>query len=98
MKAVQVVVQSRLGQRMSEASNPDTSTGVSWFNLAVKNDPEIMRETKLAMGGELPSPGMRLVCEISLKTPEGDSLVLEWWRMAVVVGGDPSVEYKIKTL
>ena len=29
--------------------------------------------------------------EISLKTVEGDSLVLEWWRLAVVAGGDPQV-------
>ena len=40
----------------------------------------------------MPSPGLPLVCEISLKTSEGDSLVLELWRLAVVAGGDPSVK------
>lgn len=44
------------------------------------------------MSGTIPSPGLPLVCEISLKTAEGDSLVLEWWRMAVVSGGDPQVK------
>ena len=41
---------------------------------------------------QVPSPGLPLVCEISLKTAEGDSLVLELWRLAVVAGGDPSVK------
>ena len=51
-----------------------------------------MSETKRALGGQVPSPGLPLVCEISLKTSEGDSLVLELWRLAVVAGGDPSVK------
>jgi len=92
VKAVQVVVQSRLGERVSAASKPDTTGGTSWFNLAVKDAPEVMGETKRAMGGAIPSPGLPLVCEISLKTAEGDSLVLEWWRLAVVAGGDPAVK------
>jgi len=92
VKAVQVVVQARLGEKVSAASKPDTSGGTSWFNLAVKDAPEVMGETKRAMGGAIPSPGLPLVCEISLKTAEGDSLVLEWWRLAVVAGGDPSVK------
>lgn len=92
VKAVQVVVQARLGERVSAASKPDTSGGTQWFNLAVKDAPEVMGETKRAMGGAIPSPGLPLVCEISLKTAEGDSLVLEWWRLAVVAGGDPAVK------
>jgi len=92
VKAVQVVVQARLGERVSAASKPDTSGGTQWFNLAVKDAPEVMGETKRAMGGAIPSPGLPLVCEISLKTAEGDSLVLEWWRLAVIAGGDPAVK------
>ena len=41
---------------------------------------------------QVPSPGLPLVCEISLKTAEGDQLVLELWRLAVIAGGDPSVK------
>merc|ERR1719402_2008121 len=51
-----------------------------------------MTETKRALGGQVPSPGLPLVCEISLKTAEGDQLVLELWRLAVIAGGDPSVK------
>jgi len=92
VKAVQVVVQARLGTKVTAPSKPDTAGGTSWFNLAVKDNSEVMSETKRALGGLVPSPGLPLVCEISLKTSEGDSLVLELWRLAVVAGGDPSVK------
>jgi len=92
VKTVQVVVQARLGERVLAPSKPDTHGGTSWFNLSVKDNAEVMAETKRAMGGLVPSPGLPLVCEISLKTNEGDSLVLELWRLAVVAGGDPSVK------
>merc|ERR1719460_859041 len=92
MKAVQVIIQSRLGERLAAASNPDTTTGTTWFNLAVKDSSEVQSETKRSLAGSVPSPGLPLVCEISLKTAEGDSLVLELWRLAVIAGGDPSVK------
>ena len=85
MKAVQVIIQSRLGERLAAASNPDTTTGTTWFNLAVKDSSEVQSETKRSLAGSVPSPGLPLVCEVSLKTAEGDSLVLEVWRLAVVV-------------
>ena len=43
------------------------------------------------MSGQLPAPGRPLVVETSLKTAEGDSLVLEWWRLSVIAGGDQQV-------
>lgn len=92
MKAVQVVVQSRLGDPLKAPSNPDITGGTTWFNLAVKDSPEVQGETKRSLSGSIPSPGLPLVCEISLKTAEGDSLVLEVWRLAVVAGGDPGVK------
>ena len=72
----------------------------------MKDNVEVMTETKRALGGQVrvahslaptscpqvPSPGLPLVCEISLKTAEGDSLVLELWRLALIAGGDPSVK------
>lgn len=92
MKAVQVVVQSRLGDRCQAPSCPDTTKGTSWYNLSIRDIPEVMSETKRAMTGQIPAPGRPLVVEISLKTAEGDSLVLEWWRLAVVAGGDPQIK------
>ena len=84
MKAVQVVVQARLGERVTAPrfvkpdgyvlsfvnqnmtknmrnenfhflSKPDTSGGTSWFNLAVKDNVEVMTETKRALGGQVNS-------------------------------------------
>ena len=92
MKAVQVIIQSRLGEKLAAASNPDTTTGTTWFNLAVKDSSEVQSETRRSLSGSVPSPGLPLVCEVSLKTAEGDSLVLEVWRLAVVAGGDPAVK------
>jgi len=91
-KLVGAVVQSRLGEKVNAGSQADTSGGTTWYNLAIKDIPEVLSETKKAMGGQLPSPGRPLVVEISLKTAEGDSMVLEWWRLAVVAGGDPQVK------
>jgi len=92
MKAVQAVVQARLGEKSNAPSLPDTSEGTSWYNLAIRDIPEVLSETKKAMSGQLPAPGRPLVIEISLKTVEGDSLVLEWWRMSVVAGGDQQIK------
>jgi len=92
LKAVQVVVQSRLGDRLAAPSNPDISQGTTWFNLAVKDSTEVQSEARRSLSGSIPSPGLPLVCEVSLKTAEGDSLVLEVWRLAVVAGGDPGVK------
>ena len=41
VKAVQVVVQARLGERVTAPSKPDTTGGTSWFNLAVKDNAEV---------------------------------------------------------
>ena len=51
MKAVQVIIQSRLGERLAAASNPDTTTGTTWFNLAVKDSSEVQSETKRSLAG-----------------------------------------------
>jgi len=92
LKYVQVIVQSRLGEKIRTASKPDTSSGTSWFNLAIKDNVEVMAESKKSLGGIIPAPAMPLCVEISLKTAEGDSLVLELWRLSVAAGGDPQVK------
>ena len=72
------------------------SAGTTWFNLAVSDSSEVQSETKRSLSGSIPAPGLPLVCEVSLKTAEGDSLVLEVWRLAVVAGGDPTVKVNIE--
>ena len=43
IKAVQLVVQSRLGEKSCAPSTPDVSAGTSWYNLAIKDIPEVTR-------------------------------------------------------
>ena len=51
IKAVQLVVQSRLGEKCCAPSTPDVSAGTSWYNLAIKDIPEVTR--KIGQGANL---------------------------------------------
>lgn len=53
------------------------------FNLAIEDIPEITTETKKTMEGRLPSQEHSMCVEISLKTSEGDSMVLESWCLGM---------------
>eukprot|EP00096_Caligus_rogercresseyi_P009094 TRINITY_DN3025_c0_g2_i1.p1 TRINITY_DN3025_c0_g2~~TRINITY_DN3025_c0_g2_i1.p1 ORF type:complete len:443 (-),score=160.98 TRINITY_DN3025_c0_g2_i1:654-1982(-) len=76
-KCAQIIVQSRLGEKAFFNSQPHS---YSWFNLAMKDIPEIALETKKAYtGGSL---GCHTI-EISLKTSEGDSMILETWSVSM---------------
>uniref|UniRef100_A0A2R5LA97 Autophagy-related protein 13 n=2 Tax=Ornithodoros turicata TaxID=34597 RepID=A0A2R5LA97_9ACAR len=90
-KSVQVIVQSRLGEKQKTRSKP-YSTGSDWFNLDIPDLPEVQAEVKRAMGGQIPAAGGPSLCtEISLQTAEGDSLALETWQLAVAEACDPTV-------
>ncbi|KAM8940075.1 autophagy-related protein 13 isoform 2-T2 [Pelodytes ibericus] len=78
LKAVQVIVQARLGDKISTRST-SSPTGSDWFNLAIKDIPEVTHEAKKALSGQLPAVGRSMCVEISLKTSEGDSMELEIW-------------------
>ena len=41
-KLVAAVVQSRLGEKVNAASQADTSAGTTWYNLAIKDIPEVL--------------------------------------------------------
>ncbi|XP_067138560.1 autophagy-related protein 13-like [Centruroides vittatus] len=88
LKTVQVVVQSRLGDKIRTKSKPHSS-GSDWFNLSITDLPEITAETKKAMAGRIPTIGLSMCCEISLKTSDGDSMVLETWTIDVDGRFDP---------
>lgn len=82
LKSTQVVVQSRLGEKMQTQCNP--LAGSDWFNLAVQDHPEVLEETKRALflkNGESILQRLPLCVEISLKTTEGDQMVLEVWSL-----------------
>ncbi|XP_006642731.2 autophagy-related protein 13 isoform X1 [Lepisosteus oculatus] len=78
LKTVQVIVQARLGEKICTRSS-SSPTGSDWFNLAIKDIPEVTHEAKRALGGQLPGIGRSMCVEISLKTSEGDSMELETW-------------------
>ncbi|NP_001092013.1 autophagy-related protein 13 [Pan troglodytes] len=78
LKTVQVIVQARLGEKICTRSS-SSPTGSDWFNLAIKDIPEITHEAKKALAGQLPAVGRSMCVEISLKTSEGDSMELEIW-------------------
>lgn len=92
LKSVQIIVQSRLGsKRISSQCNP---TGNDWFNLAINDIKDINEQTKRCLESicnesEQTLNGIenslkvtnewQICCEVSLKTNEGDSMVLEYW-------------------
>uniref|UniRef100_A0A8C9U548 Autophagy-related protein 13 n=1 Tax=Scleropages formosus TaxID=113540 RepID=A0A8C9U548_SCLFO len=78
LKTVQVIVQARLGEKICSSSS-SSPTGSDWFNLAIKDIPEVTHEAKKALAGQLPGIGRSMCVEISLKTSEGDSMELETW-------------------
>ncbi|XP_045599069.2 autophagy-related protein 13 homolog isoform X5 [Procambarus clarkii] len=90
-KIVQVVVQSRLGEKALTKSKAPAQ-GSEWvcFNLGIEDIHEIQQETKRGLGGHLPDVGKPLVVEILLRTPESDSLVLELWTLRILDACDTS--------
>uniref|UniRef100_A0A2K6BAF7 Autophagy-related protein 13 n=1 Tax=Macaca nemestrina TaxID=9545 RepID=A0A2K6BAF7_MACNE len=69
LKTVQVIVQARLGEKICTRSS-SSPTGSDWFNLAIKDIPEVTHEAKKALAGQLPAVGRSMCVEISLKTSE----------------------------
>ena len=89
-KMVQVIVQSRLGEKMYTPCKEHPSSS-DWFNLGIDDIPEVLIETKKALNGTILTPSSRPLCvEISLRTVEGDSLVLENWSLSASEATDPS--------
>ncbi|XP_078581449.1 autophagy-related protein 13-like [Branchiostoma floridae x Branchiostoma japonicum] len=82
LKSIQVIVQSRLGDKVRTKSKPST-TGADWFNLGITDVPRVLAEGKRIISGQLPSQGQSLCVEISLTTSEGDSMILETWCLGM---------------
>ena len=89
-KMVQVIVQSRLGERIYTPCKAHPSTS-DWFNLGIEDIPEVLIETKKALKGKILCNGSPPLCvEISLRTVEGDSLILENWSLSASETIEPS--------
>ncbi|XP_066156854.1 autophagy-related protein 13 homolog isoform X1 [Euwallacea fornicatus] len=81
LKATEVIVQSRLGEKVSTPCKLHAS-GPDWFNLNITEVPEVVIEAKRVLndsGDLLLSRKFPFCVEISLRTAEGDSMVLETW-------------------
>ncbi|XP_060807781.1 autophagy-related protein 13 homolog isoform X1 [Amyelois transitella] len=83
-KAVQVIVESRKGVKITPATkqkpNPSDS---DWFNLHIPDSPEVNQATKNALPSNriLETIRSRLHVEISVQTEDGDELGLEVWTL-----------------
>lgn len=82
LKAIQVIVQSRLGDKVHSNSKPQ-SVGYDWFNLAISDIPEVAAQAKKDLGKKLPTIACPMCVEVSLKTSEGESMVLETWCLGL---------------
>lgn len=83
IKTVQVVVQSRLGTKIQTQCNP-LATGNDWFNIVIEDYPDVYAETKQALNltpGETILNRLPVCVEISLRTVDGDQMVLEVWSL-----------------
>lgn len=79
LKATEVIVQSRLGEKVSTPCKPHAN-GPDWFNLNINDLPEVVIEAKKVLNSELLLTRKFPFCiEISLRTAEGDNMVLETW-------------------
>lgn len=79
-KAVQIIVQSRLGDKKPTKSRV-YSYNSDWFNLSIKDLVQITTMTKLSLGNveSLFNVGSPFCIEISLRTPENHTMILETW-------------------
>lgn len=85
MKSAQIIVQSRLGDKIKTDCNPKSS-GKDWFNIAIVDQPDVLAETKKVLQisqHESIVPRLPLCVEISLQTVEGDNMILEVWSLAI---------------
>lgn len=82
LKFTQVIVQSRLGDKLSTACKPKTS-GTDWFSLAIHDLQDVQAEAKRCCfcpeTGRLRLP---LCVDISLRTADGEPLALEAWSLS----------------
>ncbi len=79
-KAVQIIVQSRLGDKKPTKSRVYAYNS-DWFNLSIKDIAQITAMTKSSLGNteSLFNVNTPFCIEISLRTPENQTMILETW-------------------
>ncbi|VVC93797.1 unnamed protein product [Leptidea sinapis] len=101
LKIAQIVVQSRQGKKISPAfisksedihSTPSSPTYLQWFNLSIPDVPEVNVDTKRVLNGEVIEALSNVLCiEISLRTNDGDEMILEMWTVKMKQVSDMSI-------
>ncbi|XP_076806488.1 autophagy-related protein 13-like [Clavelina lepadiformis] len=81
LKSTQLIVQGRLGKTISTESIVSQKNAM--INLTVKDYPEIEKEARAAIRDGIPNKERSYVIEISLRTSDADSLVLEVWSIGL---------------
>lgn len=60
--------------------------------MSIQDLPEVLLETKRSLSEDILSSPVPLCIEISLRTVEGDSMVLETWSLGILTEhGDPTI-------
>lgn len=89
LKSIQVIVESRLGEKISRKCCPNRN---DWFNVTIQDDKDVEdrclkalnslkwigEDSKISSGFSIDSK-WKICCEISLKTSDDHSMVLEYW-------------------
>jgi autophagy-related protein 13 len=84
-KSVQVIVQSRQGEKISVPSK-QFSTGVDWFNLTIRDSADVLTEVKRVYPGTTGGlvAGVTVCIETVLRMNNGDAIQLETWYIRMV--------------
>lgn len=88
-KCAQIIIQSRSGEKIHTPSKL-VSSGTDWFNLSIRDDPEIQTEIKNIYGSSSLMDGEKVCFEISVKTSEGKETALETWFLEATDYCDPT--------
>ncbi|CAG4942392.1 unnamed protein product [Colias eurytheme] len=103
LKVAQIVVQSRQGKKISHVYNTSklseditdaaaSPNNLQWFNLSIPDVPEVNNDTKRVLNGEVVEALSNVLCiEISLRTNDGDDMVLELWTIKMLPGCDATI-------
>lgn len=79
-KCAQIIIQSRSGETVNTSSKL-VSSGTDWFNLSIRDNPEIQTEIKNIYGSSSLIDGEKICFEISVKPSEGEETALELWYL-----------------
>ncbi|KAM3968603.1 autophagy-related protein 13 homolog [Aphomia sociella] len=93
-KIAQIVVQSRQGKKITQETNarnsadigpPSSPNNQQWFNLSIPDEPRVKQDINGVLNGEIVKSLAKVLCiEISLRTSDGEGMVLEIWTVKLV--------------